>query len=159
MAGWLVKSEPSALSFADLMARASEPWSGVRNHQARRYLQEMRCGDGVLFYHSSCPLPAIVGLAEVVAGAYPDPSQFDPASRYFDPRSTPEAPRWWAVDLRAERPLRRALPLCELRLQPDLAAWPLLRRGNRLSVLPVPAAFWQRVLELEGLEPPLVQGV
>jgi predicted RNA-binding protein with PUA-like domain len=150
---WLVKSEPDVFGFEDLW-RAPErttPWDGVRNYQARNYMRDaMRVGDVVLFYHSNATPPGVVGLAEVASAPYPDPSQFDPASPYFDPASTHEAPRWVLVDVRAVAPLPRLVPLDELRGDPVLAALdlPLLRRGNRLSVLPMPLEAVERVRAL-----------
>ncbi|MFN2322809.1 MAG: EVE domain-containing protein [Trueperaceae bacterium] len=150
---WLVKSEPDVFGFDDLW-RAPErttPWDGVRNYQARNFMRDgMRVGDAVLFYHSNATPPGVVGLAEVASAPYPDPSQFDPESPYFDPTSTREAPRWMLVDIKAIAPLPRLVPLDELRADPRLAALdlPLVRRGNRLSVMPMPAAAVDRVREL-----------
>jgi predicted RNA-binding protein with PUA-like domain len=147
---WLMKSEPSECSIDDL-ARApgqAVPWVGVRNHQARNFMRDtMRVGDGVLFYHSSCAEPGIAGLAEVSSGAYPDATQFDPSSPYFDAASKPEAPRWLNVDVRLVRKTR-LLSLSELRQQPSVASMQVLKRGNRLSITPVTAEEWQAVLVL-----------
>ena len=146
---WLMKSEPSECSIDDL-ADAPEhtvAWVGVRNFQARNFMKnDMKPGDGVLFYHSSCPEPGIAGLAEVVSSAYPDETQFDPKSHYFDAKSRREAPRWWHVDVKLveKTPL---LPLAEMRELPDLASMRTLKRGNRLSITPVSAAEWQAVKE------------
>ncbi|GIX34917.1 MAG: EVE domain-containing protein [Lysobacteraceae bacterium] len=149
---WLLKSEPEEFSIADLERVGVEPWTGVRNYQARNYLRDaMHDGDGVLFYHSNARPPGIVGLARVRGEAYPDPTQFDPASPYHDPGSRPEAPRWMLRDIAFERRLRRCITLDELRAAADrLGDFPLLRRGNRLSVLPVTAAQWQTILDLEN---------
>lgn len=149
---WLLKSEPEEFSIADLERVGVEPWTGVRNYQARNYLRDaMHDGDGVLFYHSNARPPGIVGLARVRGEAYPDPTQFDPASPYHDPGSRPEAPRWMLRDIAFERRLRRCITLDELRAVADrLGDFPLLRRGNRLSVLPVTAAQWQTILDLEN---------
>jgi predicted RNA-binding protein with PUA-like domain len=118
----------------------------VRNYQARNFMRDaMRIGDGVLFYHSGCAQPGIAGLAEVESSAYPDPTQFDPASPYYDSRSTPEQPRWQLVDVRALRKTR-LLTLAEMRADPDLAELLILRRGSRLSVTPVSAADWRQIL-------------
>jgi predicted RNA-binding protein with PUA-like domain len=147
---WLLKSEPETFSIDDLAARGREPWTGVRNYQARNYLRDaMRLGDGVLFYHSSCARPGVVGIAEVVSPAYPDPTQFDPQSADFDPRSRPEAPRWWLVEIAFRRKLRRTIPLTELKQRRELDGLPLLRRGNRLSVIPLRRAHWDHILRLE----------
>jgi predicted RNA-binding protein with PUA-like domain len=142
---WLMKSEPDECSIDDALAAPSAivPWTGVRNYQARNYMRdEMRVGDGVLFYHSSCDEPGIAGLAEVASGPYPDPTQFDRASEYFDAASKREAPRWMLVDVRALAKTR-LVPLAELRAHRELADMAVLRRGNRLSITPVSAAEWR----------------
>ena len=145
---WLMKSEPSECSIDDLAAAPKQtvPWIGVRNYQARNFMRDlMQLGDGVLFYHSSCPEPGIVGLAEVSSAAYPDASQFDPASPYHDATSKPEAPRWLHVDVRLVRKTH-LMALAEMRSQPELATMQVLRKGNRLSITPVTAQEW-RVLQ------------
>ena len=150
---WLVKSEPDVFSFDDLWASPDRTthWEGVRNYQARNFLRDgMRRGDGVLFYHSSTEPSAIVGTAEVVREAYPDPTAFDPASEYFDAKSRREEPAWVMVDIRAVARLARPLPLVALRDEPALAGMELLRRGRRLSVQPVTPAVWAAVLRLGG---------
>ena len=150
---WLMKSEPSEASIDHLAAAPKQtlPWTGVRNYQARNFMRdEMRVGDGVLFYHSSCPEPGIAGLAEVASTAYPDATQFDPKSHYHDPKSTPEAPRWVHVDVRLRRKTK-LLPLADLRAAPELASMRILQRGNRLSITPVTPDEWQAVLK--RLEP------
>jgi predicted RNA-binding protein with PUA-like domain len=153
MGYWLIKSEPDAFSIDDLRVRPGrrEHWDGIRNYQARNYMRDgMRKGDLALFYHSSCPEPGIVGLVEVVSGAYPDPTQFDPASRYFDPKSDPDDPRWLMVDLRYRRKIRRLISLVEIRQHSDkLAGFSLIRRGNRLSIMPVDPRHWDFILSLE----------
>ena len=150
IAHWLMKSEPDTFSIDDLASRGREPWDGVRNYQARNFMRDgMRIGDGVFFYHSNCAEPGIVGLAEVVSDAYPDPSQFDPASKYFDPASTRGQPRWMLVDVKFVRKLKRTISLDELKGHDALLAMPLLRKGNRLSVMPVDAAEWAYILDLE----------
>ena len=154
MAYWLMKSEPDAFSLDDLQARgaAGEPWDGVRNYQARNWIRDvMRIGDRVFFYHSNCEVPGIVGIAEVVSEAYPDATAFDPDSKYYDPQSDPARPRWYLVDLRYVRHLRRPLSLAELKDHATgaLADLPLVRRGNRLSVMPVTEAQWTFILSLE----------
>ena len=150
IAHWLMKTEPDTFSIDDLKKRGREPWDGVRNYQARNYMRDgMRVGDGVFFYHSNCAEPGIVGLAEVVSDAYPDPSQFDPKSDYFDAGSGRDNPRWMLVDVGFVRKLRRTITLKELQALPALADMPLVRKGNRLSVLPVTAAEWKAILALE----------
>jgi predicted RNA-binding protein with PUA-like domain len=144
---WLMKSEPDEASIAHLARAGTLPWTGVRNYQARNFMRDaMRIGDGVLFYHSSCPQPGIAGLAEVSSAAYPDATQFDPASPYFDPKARPDAPRWLHVDVRWRR-TTRLLPLAELRAAPELATMALLQRGSRLSITPVTPTEWQAVLQ------------
>lgn len=148
---WLMKSEPEEFSIDALARVGTEPWTGVRNYQARNYMmKEMQVGDPVLFYHSNCPAPAVAGLAEVASAPYPDPSQFDPRSDYHDPASQREQPRWWLVDVRFVRKLVRPIPLETLKADADrLGDFALLRRGNRLSVLPVTAAQFKRILSHE----------
>jgi predicted RNA-binding protein with PUA-like domain len=147
---WLMKSEPDAFSIDDLERVRREPWSGVRNYQARNYMRdEMRKGDGVLFYHSSCAEPGVAGIAEVASDAYPDPTQFDRKSAYHDPKSTPEQPRWQLVDVAFRRKLERTIGLAELKADSRLEGFALLQRGNRLSILPVSKAQWDRILALE----------
>ena len=142
---WLMKSEPDECSIDDALAApdATVPWTGVRNYQARNFMRDdMRVGDGVLFYHSSCAEPGIVGIARVASGAKPDPTQFDPHSPYFDAQSQPEAPRWQLVDVQALRKTR-VLGLAEMRSVPELAEMQVLKRGNRLSITPVTPQEWQ----------------
>jgi len=147
---WLMKSEPDAFSIDDLARARREPWSGVRNYQARNFMRTMSVGDGVLFYHSSTAVPGIVGLAEVTSDAYPDPTQFDRKSPYFDPKSTREEPRWSLVDIAFKRKLKRIISLDELKAAADtLDGFALLNRGNRLSVMPVTAGQWKTILSLE----------
>lgn len=150
---WLMKSEPSEFSYDDLMARPgqTEPWDGVRNYQARNMLRDqMRRGDQVLFYHSNCAEPGIVGLAAIVCEGYPDPTAFDPGHKHYDPGSDPAAPRWFMVDVRHGRKLQRTITLAELKQHGELAELALVRRGNRLSVMPVSAAEWAFILALES---------
>jgi len=147
---WLMKSEPDEFSIDDLVRapRKTTPWFGVRNYQARNYMRDaMRLGDGVLFYHSSCEVPGIAGLAEVSSAAHPDETQFDPKSPYYDPKSTRESPRWMLVDVKLVRKTR-LLALDEIRAQPQLADMVILRRGNRLSVTPVTAGEWRHIGKL-----------
>ncbi len=142
---WLMKSEPGECSIDDALAApgSTVPWTGVRNYQARNYLRdEMAIGDGVLFYHSSCPQPGIAGYAEVASRPYPDPTQFDPQSQYFDPTATPQSPRWVLVDVRALRKTR-LVGIGELRAHPGLVGLTILKKGNRLSITPVTAAHWR----------------
>ena len=145
---WLMKSEPSECSIDDVAGAPNRtvPWVGVRNFQARNFMRnEMQVKDGVLFYHSSCPEPGIAGLAEVVGAPYPDETQFDPDSPYFDPKSRREAPRWYLVDVKLVEKTR-LLPLAEMREAPELATMRTLRRGNRLSITPVTDEEWRGVL-------------
>jgi len=147
---WLMKSEPEECSVDDVleMPNATVPWFGVRNYQARNFMRDqMRLGDGVLFYHSSCAQPGVVGLAEVASTPYPDATQFDADSKYFDPKSSIEAPRWQLVDVRVSRKTR-TLGLTELRAHIDLTEMVLLRRGNRLSITPITAPEWNTILGL-----------
>jgi predicted RNA-binding protein with PUA-like domain len=147
---WLMKSEPDAFSIDDLERVGTEPWSGVRNYQARNFMRAMSPGDKILFYHSSTAVPGVVGIAEVATEPYPDPTQFERKSPYFDPKSSREEPRWSLVDVRFKRKLKRVIPLEELKANADaLEGFSLLARGNRLSVLPVTAAQWKTILSLE----------
>jgi len=146
---WLMKSEPDECSIDDALAAAGRitPWTGVRNYQARNFMRDaMRAGDGVLFYHSSCAEPGVAGLAEVASAPYPDPTQFQRRSPYFDPKSTRAAPRWMMVDVRALRKLR-LVPLAELRRHRPLAKMWLLQPGSRLSITPVTPAEWRYITE------------
>jgi predicted RNA-binding protein with PUA-like domain len=147
---WLIKSEPDEFSIDALARVKSEPWSGVRNYQARNFMRDgMQVGDGILFYHSNCAEPGVVGLAEVATEAYPDPTQFDPRSDYFDAGSKQEEPRWLLVDVRFKRKLKRTITLTELKGRDELEEFALTRRGNRLSVMPVTRAQWDFILGLE----------
>jgi predicted RNA-binding protein with PUA-like domain len=148
---WLMKSEPDAFSIDDLQRVGTEPWSGVRNYQARNHMREMQIGDGVLFYHSSCEVPGIAGIASVASAPYPDPTQFERKSDYFDVKSTREQPRWDLVDVAFERKLRRVIPLEEIKQHSAALGeeFALIRRGSRLSVLPVTLAQWKFLLSLE----------
>lgn len=147
---WLMKTEPSDFSIHKLERRGREPWTGVRNYQARNFMRDgMREGDATFIYHSNCAEPGIGGIARIAGQPYPDPTQFKPRSKYFDPKSTPDAPRWWMVDVAFERRFRRVLPLSLLRTQDALEGMTLLARGSRLSVQPVAAAFWNHIIELE----------
>ncbi len=147
---WLMKSEPDEFSIDKLARRGREPWSGVRNYQARNFMRAMRVGDGVLFYHSSTQVPGIVGLAEVLTDAYPDPTQFKKSSPYYDPASRLEEPRWSLVDIGFTRKLDRIITLADLKANAGrLGEFVLLQRGSRLSVLPVTGAQWKTILSLE----------
>lgn len=148
---WLMKSEPEDFSIDDLQRVGVEPWTGVRNYQARNFMRQMQPGDGVLFYHSSTEVPGIYGVAEVATTPYPDPTQFQKKSKYFDEKSTHEQPRWDLVDVKFVRKLRRGIPLDEIRTHADRLGedFALIRRGTRLSVVPVTAAQWKLLLSLE----------
>ncbi|WAC61883.1 EVE domain-containing protein [Pseudoxanthomonas sp. SL93] len=148
---WLMKSEPDAFSIDDLKKVNVEPWNGVRNYQARNFMRSMQVGDGVLFYHSNCTVPGIVGTATVASAAYPDDTQFNPKSDYYDPKSTREEPRWSLVDVKFDRKLTRTIALDEIKQHADALGegFALTQRGNRLSVLPVTAAQWKLLLSLE----------
>ncbi|WP_295989117.1 EVE domain-containing protein [uncultured Variovorax sp.] len=142
---WLMKSEPDEVSIDDALAApdATVAWTGVRNYQARNFMRDgMKIGDGVLFYHSSCPEPGIAGIARVASGIKPDPTQFDPKSSYYDAASKKDDPRWLLVDVQALRKTR-LLALPELRARPELADLVVLRKGNRLSITPVEPAHWK----------------
>ena len=148
---WLMKSEPGEFSIDDLSRIASEPWTGVRNYQARNFMRQMKPGDGVLFYHSNCEVPGIYGIAEVASLPYPDPTQFDRKSKYFDEKATREQPRWELVDVSHVRTLDRPIPLAEIREHADDLGeeFALIRKGSRLSVMPVTASQWKLLLALE----------
>jgi predicted RNA-binding protein with PUA-like domain len=149
---WLMKSEPDEVSFDDVLAAPGETvaWFGVRNYQARNFMRDdMAVGDGVLFYHSSCAVPGVAGVAEVVSAAYPDESQFDPASPYYDPKASREQPRWISRDIRAVKQ-GAYLPLADLRAMPELEDMVLLKKGSRLSVSPVSAAEWKAITKRFG---------
>jgi len=147
---WLIKSEPNAFSLDDLKRNKREPWDGVRNYQARNFMRDdMRVGDKVFFYHSNCAEPGIVGLAKVASKPYPDPTQFDPDDSHFDPKSRRDNPRWILVDMAYVRTLKRTISLRELKDCPELADFALVRKGNRLSVMPVDKADWDFILGLE----------
>jgi predicted RNA-binding protein with PUA-like domain len=145
---WLMKSEPDDVSIDDLqqLPEQTVPWYGVRNYQARNFMRDgMQIGDGVLFYHSGCAEPGIAGIARVASTAYPDDTQFDPASRYYDPKATPEQPRWLHVDVQFVRKTR-LVGLPELRGHPELENMRVLARGNRLSITPVEPAEWRFIV-------------
>jgi predicted RNA-binding protein with PUA-like domain len=145
---WLLKTEPSAYSFERLRAERTTPWTGVRSFQARNNMMEMRAGDLGLFYHSSIAEPAAVGICKVVKEAYPDFTQFDPASEYFDGRAKPDKPIWFMVDVEYLEAFEHPVTLARMRAEPRLVGMTLLRRGQRLSVQPVMPHEWKIVLEL-----------
>ncbi|QJD68748.1 EVE domain-containing protein [Xanthomonas campestris pv. badrii] len=150
---WLMKSEPDTFSIDDLQRVGTEPWNGVRNYQARNFMRDgMHVGDGVFFYHSNCKVPGIVGIAKVASAAYPDDTQFDPTSDYHDPKASREDPRWMLVDVAFERKLARTISLDEIKQHADALGegFPLIARGNRLSILPVTAAQWKLLLAMES---------
>jgi len=150
---WLMKSEPSEVSIDDLAAASGQvlPWTGVRNYQARNFMRDdMRVGDGVLFYHSSCPQPGVAGLARIAGKPCPDLTQFDPASHYFDAKATADKPRWVQIDVALTRKTR-LLPLSEMRAAPELGTMRLLAPGNRLSITPVTPEEWRAVGRLLAL--------
>jgi predicted RNA-binding protein with PUA-like domain len=147
---WLMKSEPDECSVDDALAapRATVPWTGVRNYQARNFMRDlMRPGDGVLFCHSGCAQPGIVGVAQVASPPYPDPTQFDPRSDYFDPGSRAQSPRWVLVDVQVLHKTR-PLALMDLRAHRELAGMRVLQKGNRLSITPVTAGEWRVIQRL-----------
>jgi predicted RNA-binding protein with PUA-like domain len=150
---WLIKSEPDAWSLDDLKNSPGQTthWDGVRNYQARNFMRDqMKPGDGVFFYYSNTKVPGIVALAEVVSEAYPDHTAFDSNEKYFDPKSDPDNPRWLMVDIRYRRTLKRLISLTELKSHADkLEGLALIRRGNRLSMLPVSKPHWDFILSLE----------
>lgn len=149
---WLMKSEPDVFGIDHLANRPkqTEHWDGVRNYQARNMLRDqMQAGDQVFFYHSNCKEPGIVGIAAIARAGYPDHTARNPEGKYYDPKSTAEKPIWYMVDVRLVRKLKRTITLEELKQRPELAEMPLVRRGNRLSVMPVSASEWEAILALE----------
>jgi predicted RNA-binding protein with PUA-like domain len=151
---WLMKSEPAEVSVDDALAapKSTVAWTGVRNYQARNFMRDgMRVGDGVLFYHSSCAEPGIVGIARVASGAYPDPTQFERKSPYFDAASKKDEPRWLLVDVQVLRKTRN-LTLPELRDDPALQDLVVLKKGNRLSITPVEAKHWRHIVKKLGAD-------
>ena len=145
-----MKSEPDECSIDDALGApgATVPWTGVRNYQARNFMRdEMQVGDGALFYHSSCPAPGIAGIARIASGVRPDPTQFDPESSYYDPKSPLEKPRWLLRDVQAVRKTR-LIGLAELRAHPELASMRVLQRGNRLSITPLQPQEWTFITQV-----------
>lgn len=147
---WLMKSEPDAYSIDDLQRDGRDMWDGIRNYQARNMMRdEMQIGDEIFFYHSNCKEPGIVGIAKVASEAYPDPTQFDKKSKYYDPKSNRDEPRWCLVDVQFVRKTKRNVTLTEIKSHKGLADMVLTRKGNRLSVMPVSKKHWNKILSLE----------
>ena len=147
---WLIKSEPDAYSIDDLERDGVEMWDGIRNYQARNTMRDdMKVGDKVFFYHSNCKEPGIVGIAKVASKPYPDPTQFDKKSKYFDAKSSKDDPRWYLVDMAFVRKTKRNLTLTEIKAQKSLDDMILTRKGNRLSIMPVSKKHWNKILSLE----------
>lgn len=147
---WLFKSEPSEFSIDDLKRVSCESWGGVRNYQARNFMRDqMHVGDMLLFYHSSCPKPGVVGVAKIVKEAYPDASAFDKSSAYYDPKSDPENPRWLMVDVEFVEKFDRLIELKELRENSKLNDMLILRKGNRLSITPLKKSEFQAIKDME----------
>ena len=149
---WLMKSEPDVFGIEDLITRPgkTEPWDGVRNYQARNMMRDdMKKGDLAFLYHSNCKQPGIAGIMKIVRESYPDHTAFDAKQKYFDPKSDPENPRWYMVDVRHVRTLKRIITLTELKTHAELSELPLVRRGNRLSLMPVSKMHWDFILSLE----------
>jgi len=150
MAYWLMKSEPDAYSIDDLERDGRDKWDGIRNYQARNMMRdEMQVGDEVFFYHSSCAEPGIVGIARIASQSYPDPTQFDRRSKYYDPKSSKDDPRWCLVDVEFVRKTRRNITLADIKATSGLDGLLLTRKGNRLSIMPVSAGHWKKILTLE----------
>lgn len=150
MTNWLFKSEPGEYSIDDLKRDRREMWDGIRNYQVRNMIRDdMAVGDRILFYHSSCKVPGVVGIAKIASKAYPDPTQFDPDDKHYDPKSDPDEPRWLLVDVQFVRKLKRTIPLTEIKQHPGLADMTLVQRGNRLSIFPVSDEHWDLVLGME----------
>lgn len=149
---WLMKSEPDVFGIEHLKAcpNKTDGWDGVRNYQARNMMRDqMKKGDLVFFYHSNCKVPGIVGTMKVVKESYVDESAFDPKQKYYDPKSSPDKPRWFQVDVKYQKMLKRTISLAELRENPLLEDMVLLRKGNRLSIMPVSTDEWQAILDME----------
>ena len=152
MGYWLMKSEPDVFGIDDLKTapRKTEHWDGVRNYQARNMMRDdMKKGDQVFFYHSNCKEPGIVGIAKIVKEGYPDFTAFDPEQKYYDPKSDPDNPRWYMVDVQFVRKFKRTITLEELKQVSAIKDMPLVRRGNRLSIMPVTEKQWNRILKME----------
>ena len=150
MTNWLMKSEPDAYGIDDLERDRREPWDGIRNYQARNMMRDdMQIGDKVFFYHSNCKDIGVVGVMKVASKPYPDPTQFDPESNYYDPKSNPDEPRWCLVDVQFVKKLSRTISLAEIKAHPGLDDMILVRRGNRLSIMPINEEHWQIILGME----------
>ncbi|MGB5257467.1 MAG: EVE domain-containing protein [Woeseiaceae bacterium] len=150
MKHWLMKSEPDAYSIDDLERDGRDMWDGIRNYQARNMMRDdMKIGDQIFFYHSNCKEPGIVGIAKVASEPYPDPTQFDKKSKYYDPKSKQDDPRWCLVDVEFVRKTRRNVTLTEIKAQKSLEDMILTRKGNRLSIMPVSKKHWDKILSLE----------
>jgi len=147
MAYWLMKSEPETFGIEHLKARGVALWDGVRNYQARNYLRQMAVGDQALFYHSNCKIPGIVGQMTIARAGYPDPTQFNPEHHYYDPKSPIDNPRWTGVDVKFGEIWTKQIPLEELKIMPELADLALVRKGNRLSLMPLTEAEWQAIMD------------
>jgi len=148
---WLMKSEPDVFGIDDLAKRPrkTEHWDGIRNYQVRNMLRDdMQKGDEALFYHSNCKEPGVVGIMRIVSAAYPDHTAFDPESKYYDPKSDPDNPRWFMVDVKFESKFKRTIGLQEMKNYPALAEMLVLRRGSRLSITPVSKKHWDYILKL-----------
>lgn len=151
---WLMKSEPDVYGLEDLKTEKIDHWDGIRNYQARNFMRnEMKKGDLAFFYHSNCEEPGIAGIMKIHKQAYPDFTAFDPDEKYFDPKSDPDNPRWYMVDVKYVRALKRLISLRELRLHKPLQEMRLLQKGNRLSILPVSKKEWEYIIKLEAKEP------
>ena len=150
MAYWLMKSEPNAFSIDDLAQVKVEPWDGVRNYQARNMMRDqMQAGDLAFFYHSNCKIPAIVGIMKIIKAGYVDDTAFDPDEKYFDPKSKPDNPRWYRVDVEFIEKFAQEISLHILKQQPELADLALVKKGNRLSIMPIAEQQWQFILKLK----------
>ncbi len=146
---WLMKSEPDAFSIDDLKKAKIEPWDGIRNYQARNFMRDqMKQGDKIFFYHSSCPEPGIVGMMQVASKPYPDPTAFDPKEKYYDPKSKQDSPTWVLVDVKFVKKFKTVVSLSELKSMPELEGMQLLRRGNRLSIMPVEKGHWDFINQI-----------
>jgi predicted RNA-binding protein with PUA-like domain len=152
---WLMKSEPDAFSISDLKSRPkkTEHWDGVRNYQARNFMRAMKKGDLAFFYHSSCEVPGVYGIIEIARAAYPDHTAWDPENHHYDPKSTPERPLWFMVDVRFKRELKKPVTLTAIKMQSSLKQMRLIQRGSRLSVMPVTAKEWNTILKLTEEKP------